>query len=61
MNIFVKTHSNPSGGWRFKQNFPDLENNPHYVMVLASRPPVDPDDVNILTRQIFDLSLSNFI
>ena len=31
------------------------------IMVLASppRPPVDPDDVN--TRQIFNLSLSNFI
>ena len=37
------------------------------IMVLASpprpslRPPVDPDDVNTLTRQIFNLSLSNFI
>ena len=34
------------------------------IMVLASppRPPVDPDDVkNTLTRQIFSLSLSNFI
>ena len=33
------------------------------IMVLASppRPPVDPDDVNPLTRQIFNLSLSNFI
>ena len=33
------------------------------IMVLASppRPPVDPDDVNTLTRQIFNLSLANFI
>ena len=33
------------------------------IMVLASppRPPVDPDNVNTLTRQIFNLSLSNFI
>ena len=32
------------------------------IMVLASpRPPVDPDDANTLTRQIFNLSLSNFI
>ena len=40
------------------------------IMVLASpprprprppRPPVDPDDVNTLTRQILHLSLSNFI
>ena len=31
------------------------------IMVLASPPPVDPDDVNTLTRKIFNLSLSNFI
>ena len=32
------------------------------IMVLASSPPpVDPDDVNILTQKIFNLSLSNFI
>ena len=36
------------------------------IMVLASpprrpHPPVDPDDVNTLTRQIFNPSLSNFI
>ena len=35
------------------------------IMVLASpprpRPPVDPDDMNTLTRQIFNLSLSNFM
>ena len=33
------------------------------IMVLASppRPPVDPDDVNALTRKIFDGSLSNFM
>ena len=32
------------------------------IMVLASPPPpLDPDDVNTLTRNIFILSLSNFI
>ena len=31
------------------------------IMVLASPLPVDPDDVNTLTRKIFNLSLSNFI
>ena len=39
------------------------------IMVLASpprprphpHPPVDSDDVNTLTRQLFNLSLSNFI
>ena len=35
------------------------------IMVLTSpqrpRPPVDPDDVNTLTRKIFNLSLSNCI
>ena len=33
------------------------------IMVLASppRPPVDPDDVNTLTRKIFNGSLSKFI
>ena len=33
------------------------------IMVLASppRPPVDPDDVNALTRKIFNESLSKFI
>ena len=33
------------------------------IMVLASsppRPPVDPDNVNALTRKIFNVSLSNF-
>ena len=34
-----------------------------HIMVLASppRPPVDPDDVNALTRKIFNESLSKFI
>ena len=35
------------------------------IMVLASLlprpPPLDPDDVNTITRKIFNLSLSNFI
>ena len=32
------------------------------IVVLASPPPpVDPDDVNALTRQIFKASFSNFI
>ena len=31
------------------------------IMVLASRPPLDPEDVNTLAQQIFNLSLSNFI
>ena len=33
------------------------------IMVLASppRPPVDPDNVNTLTKKIYNLSLSNFI
>ena len=33
------------------------------IMVLASLPcmPVDPDDVNALTRKIFNGSLSNFM
>ena len=31
------------------------------IMVLASPPPVDPDDVNALTRKILNGSLSKFI
>ena len=30
-------------------------------LVRPPRPPVDPDDVNTLTRKIFNISLSNFI
>ena len=31
------------------------------IMVLASPPPVDPDDVNALARKIFNGPLSKFI
>ena len=34
------------------------------IMILASplpRPPVDPDDINALTRKILNASLSNFM
>ena len=31
------------------------------IMVLASRPPVDPDDVKALSQKVFNRSLSNLI